>query len=294
MAQVEIDLKKLLVPIDFSPFSLAAADYARYIATHTGSKVYLIHVIETYKEHIALDLPVEIDLEDVVRQAVEKKLNEIVEEYFKPHGIETELILARGKIYRAIEKAIVDHGIGLVVMGTRGASVSFVEEPARAVLGSNAYRVVRTAPCPVMTIPRKKEPVQFKKIVLPLDVTKETTQKVGVAIRLAKLFGATIHAISVSSILDEYLHDTTRLRWLLEKVAEEIQQAGVPVVTHVLRHERVSKSVIDYAVSVDADLIIIMVRQERRWNEMIIGSTARSVIENSPIPVLSLKPVKRT
>ncbi len=287
-----LDLSSILVPIDFSEFSLAALEFARLFAEKAQSKVYLIHVIETYEYNVAIDLPIEIDIKQVIREGIEKKLSEVAEQYLKPFNIEYETIIAEGKIYKAIEKTVIDKGIGLVVMGTRGASVSFVEDPGRYVLGSNAYRVVRTAPCPVITLSKRKEPLQIKKIVLPLDVTKETTQKVGIAIQLAKLFNATIHAISVSSLWDEYLHDISRLKWLLDRVAEEIKREGIPVVTHMLRHDKVSKSVVEYADSADADLILIMVRQERKWNEMIIGSTARAVIENATVPVMSIKPVK--
>ena len=282
-----LNLDRILVPTDFSDISLAAIDYGREIARRAGAReVILFHAIEGYEYNVALGG--EKTISEAIKKGITDKLEEIRRE--KLGEVPSRVLVTEGKFYRTLEKVVVDEGIGLIVMGTHGASSVF-ESPSRYFLGSNAYRVVYAIPCPVITIRKPKETIDFKTVVLPLDVTKETTQKVGIAIQWAKIFGSTIHAISVTSFTDEYFHDLYRLEWVLKQVVREIEDEGINVVTHVLRFSRVAHAVIQYAESVNADLIMIMTRQERKWNELFLGSAARTVIERSSVPVMSIKPL---
>ncbi len=284
-----LNLRRILIPTDFSDISLDALEYGKVIARQAGSEeIILFHAVESFEYSSAITIEGQQAITEALQKGIQEKLEEIQKERLA--GFKSRLIVQPGRLYRVLEKVIAEEGVGLVIMGTHGAS-SLIESPQRFFLGSNAYRTVMAAPCPVITIRERKDPIQFKNVVLPLDVTKETTQKVGIAIQWAKLFGSTIHAISVTSFLDEYLHDIYRLEWVLNQVVQEIREHGISVVTHVLRYERVANAVIEYARSVDADLIIIMTRQERRWNEMFVGSAARTVIERSPIPVMSVRPL---
>ncbi len=76
----------------------------------------------------------------------------------------------------------------------------------------------------------------------------------------------------------------------LEEVSAEIKKAGVPVVTKVIRKEDIAQSVLDYAKEVTADLVIIMIRAESKLAEFTVGSSARDIISESAIPVLSIRP----
>ena len=278
---MKFNLKKILVPTDFSPHSLSALHYAAAMAKHSDAEVILLHVLENYSENTALSQV--INVTEAIKKAVTNKLTEIKNNNMDLWGIPISVRMETGKIHKVIIDLVDQGGVDLVVMGTHGSSG--IGNLEKYIVGSNAYRIVRVANCPVITVReevgRQEGGVKFGNIVLPLDTTKETKDKVKSAIKIAKVFKAKIHLISVGG---------PKLKEQLEEVGKKIILSGVPVVTKIIKGKDVSKAVVDYAAEVNADLIIIMTREESQLIEMTLGSNARKVVEQSMIPVLSIHP----
>lgn len=283
---LKFNLNKILVPTDFSEHSLSALHYAAAMAKHSDAEIILLHVMENYGDNVALNQV--INLTDTIKKAVNDKLMQIKTDNVNLWGIKITVRLETGKIHTAITDILAKEGIDLVVMGTHGSSG--IDSIEKYLLGSNAYRIIRVAECPVITVRESKGEVHFKKIVLPLDTTKETKGKVASAIKIAKVFGATIHIISVSTRWDEWRVGGDKMKKQFEEVSAEIQKAGVPVVTKVIRKDDIAESVLAYAQQVNADLIIIMTSAESKLAEFTVGSSARDIISESMIPVLSIRP----
>ncbi len=172
-------------------------------------------------------------------------------------------------------------------MGTNGAT-GFKSQ----FIGSNTMRVIKQSPCAVLTIRGKEHRPGCDKIILPLDLTKETTQKVEMAIDFAKMFNSTIYAVSILNTIDQAVIDP--LSKQMEEVAGEIQQSGVTceaaIVKTVKGEDSLPKAIIGYAEKMEADLIMIMTQQETDPTEYFIGSRAQTIINKSLVPVLSLLP----
>jgi nucleotide-binding universal stress UspA family protein len=287
---MKFNLKKILVPTDFSPHSLSALHYAAAMAKHSDAEVILLHVIENYADNTALSQV--INVTEAIKKAINDKLVEIKNNNMDLWGIPISVRLVNGKIHKVIIDMVEKEGVDLIVMGTHGSSG--IDNFGKYILGSNAYRIVRVANCPVITVrealEKKEGGVKFGKIVLPLDTTKETQDKVVSAIKIAKVFKATIHLLSISTRFDEATRSYEKLGKQLKAVAKQIEQEGVAVETKIIRNENITKAVIDYAEEIDADLIIIMTREESQLIEVTMGSNARKVIEQSNIPVLSIHP----
>jgi nucleotide-binding universal stress UspA family protein len=286
MTSLKFNLKRILVPTDFSDLSMTALRYAAAMAKHSDAKIMMLHVMQPY-EHAEI-LKKIIDFESVVQKAVEEKMHEISIKQSDLLGVPIHVKVVQGKVFEEIEKYATDESVDLIVMPTHGAGA--IGNLERFVLGSNAYRVVHISKAPVITLREAKEKVVFENIVLPLDMTKETKQKVDQAIKIAKVFGSTIHVISVTTFFDEYRYNLSEIRSQLLEVADKVVDSGVPAVTAMLRHDDIADSVIDYAKKHNADLVIIMTRQENKLNDLVIGSSARKVITECPVPVLSLRP----
>jgi nucleotide-binding universal stress UspA family protein len=286
MTSLKFNLKRILVPTDFSDLSMTALRYAAAMAKHSDAEIMMLHVMQPY-EHAEI-LKKIIDFESVVQKAVEEKMHEISIKQSDLLGVPIHVKVVQGKVFEEIEKYATDESVDLIVMPTHGAGA--IGNLERFVLGSNAYRVVHISKAPVITLREAKEKVAFENIVLPLDMTKETKQKVDQAIKIAKVFGSTIHVISVTTFFDEYRYNLSEIRSQLLEVADKVVDSGVPAVTAMLRHDDIADSVIDYAKKHNADLVIIMTRQENKLNDLVIGSSARKVITECPVPVLSLRP----
>jgi len=135
----------LLAPTDFSAGSAAAVEYALWLAGRTSATVIFYHVMEptVYSVDFALTRP---DLSTEVRQQANEMLRQLVEEA-RGRGISAEHVLAVGAPFAEIGRAAAERKADLIVMGTHGRTGL-----AHAVLGSTAERVVRLAPCPVLTV----------------------------------------------------------------------------------------------------------------------------------------------
>jgi nucleotide-binding universal stress UspA family protein len=139
-----IALKKILVPHDFSETSDAAMKYAVEIARTFGAKLHILHVSEKAVFEMATEFPLGLDmsLEDAVRERLLKIMTSVEQRELNP-----VFQVDSGTPYTEIVRYAKDCAIDLIVMGTHGRG--FV---AHAVMGSVAERVVRYAPCPVLTV----------------------------------------------------------------------------------------------------------------------------------------------
>jgi nucleotide-binding universal stress UspA family protein len=143
-----VPIKRILVPVDFSEASSAAAYYARSLARAFGASIDVIHVVGYSSLASAADMyvpPPQEYLDELDRQARER-----LERVFTPEDravFDTRLLLRRGDPVDEILQYAGEEPIDLIVMGTHGRT-GF----AHVVLGSVAERVVRKAPCPVLTV----------------------------------------------------------------------------------------------------------------------------------------------
>lgn len=272
---------KILVPIDFSEQSLIALSQSYNLAKKINAEVILLYVIEDVNPMVKMF----VKGLDEIRSAVSSNLKSLAEDKTKKTGLTISTIVEEGKIYSTINEVAQRIQATFIVMGTKGNEHS-------KFIGSNALKVVKTAPCPVITIKGKKHNDGCSKIVLPLDLTKETSDKVNKAIAFAKVFQADIYAISILMTGKEDVVSALKDQLILvKKYIEKNKVKCVAEMVKILKKEdKMSNAVTSYAKKNNADLIMIMTQQEKDFKEFFIGSQAREVINNSEIPVLSIQP----
>jgi nucleotide-binding universal stress UspA family protein len=172
----------------------------------------------------------------------------------------------------------------LVVTGTHGASV-FVE----FWIGSNANRIVSLSPCPVITIRGGVDIARpLSRIVLPIDSTTETRQKATFTGYLAKKHDAQVHILSI------YSNKVKAIRRNVDSYAEQVgkyfEEEGIKYLIANKEVDNVADGMIEYAKSVDANLISIMTQQETNTANLWMGPYAQQTVNRSPIPVLCIRP----
>jgi nucleotide-binding universal stress UspA family protein len=234
-------------------------------------------------EHIFTDN----SYEDPVRDQVQTRLDKLAGEVQQEAGVKVNTTIKKGKIYEEIVNVAEEIDAKFIIMGTHG-TVGLKKK----FLGSNASRVIKEANCPVITIKGREHHYGCKKIVLPLDLSRETKEKVDKAIELAGFFGSTIYIVSVVESDDEFL--INKLTRQMNQVKEVVELHNIPVYAEFVKGDDISEEIINYAEKIDADLIIIMTQQEIYWTEMFIGFAAQELINKSNIPVLSIRPQLRS
>lgn len=146
-------IKKVLVPIDFSDYSKNALKYAAEFSKHFKAKMYLIYVIEPiiYPADFSMG-QVAIPSTDIdITKRAEEELQNLVKNSIDP-SVEVETITKTGKPFVEINETAKEKDIDLIIMATHGHTG--VEH---MLFGSTAEKVVRKAPCPVLTL---REPIK--------------------------------------------------------------------------------------------------------------------------------------
>jgi len=140
--------KHVLVPVDFSEPSMRALQYAGSIAERYDASLHVVHVVPNpyIDDPAGLYLPLPINyVTDLVNHA-QRRLDELLAPGDRER-LRVKAIVKVGDPVRQVVAYAEGESIGVIVMGTHGRS-----GVAHLFLGSVAERVVRMAPCPVLTV----------------------------------------------------------------------------------------------------------------------------------------------
>lgn len=277
----------ILVPVDYSEQSIVALEQAVGLSRVFDSEIHVLNVIS---EEFSLAKLFNDDDKAEFASRAKAKLDEFISVKGKELNVKLHPIQVHGKIYNQIVNTADVINAQFIVMGTAGTSTL-----KKKFIGSNALRVVRESHKPVITIKGKHHRKGCQNIILPLDLTKETKEKVAKAVEFAKRFGSIIRVVSVLLTNDEFV--VNRLTRQLDQVKKFIEEQGVDCTAEIVRDTKggqsLSESVIDYANKSKGDLIMIMTQQEEDFTDFFIGSSAQGIINESDIPVLSIIPAPK-
>lgn len=149
---MELEIKKILVPVDFSEYSKMALDYSIEFSKRFSSELILIYVIEpiVYPSDFGLgQIPInQVDFE--IQSKAEEELKKLVDEKVPP-GIKASSIVRTGKPFLEIINAAQEFNCDLIIIATHGhTGIEHI------LFGSTAEKVVRKSPVPVLTVREKK------------------------------------------------------------------------------------------------------------------------------------------
>lgn len=302
-----IALRRILCPVDFSDHSKRALDHAVAIAAWYDAAVTVLHVSPVMPVAAYVSgsgMPAYAVLTPEARDALRESLCRFAghdagpaarREFEIAEGGTAETILARASALPA----------DLVVLGTHGRS-GF----ERWVLGSVAERVLRLAPCPVLTVPKaagEAAPILFRRIVCAIDFSDCSMYALDYATSLAQQADAQltiVHVIELPPDIPRELHETVRAgpRSLSEYIAlAEAEGRGrlddavagrvsAPVsVDKVLAAGKPYREILRVASERCADLLVLGVHGRGALDRLFFGSTTQHLVRQAACPVLTLR-----
>jgi nucleotide-binding universal stress UspA family protein len=272
-------MNNIVVAVDFSESSINAFLHALSIAQKCKTDLDLVWVRKSSEEKDKFDTGGDPTKE------VKVQFTDLIAKY-QPElpGNKISYKIRTGKVYKEIADEAKGSKAMLVVTGTHGASV-FVE----FWIGSNANRIVSLSPCPVLTIRGGIDVSRpLSRIVLPIDSTTETRQKATFTGYLAKKHNAQIHILSLYSTKAKAIRRNVDA--YAEQVAKYFEEEGIKYLIAHKEADNIADGMIEYAQSVDANMISIMTQQESTTANLWMGPYAQQTINRSPIPVLCIHP----
>lgn len=268
-------MKTIIVPLDFSDDSLYGLDMSLMLAQKTRADIQLIHVISkshgNNKEQVEKENELaKTKFEDILRKCREKGNINCTLSY----------TIKEGQVFKEIGDFSDKYEDVLTVLSTHGAS-GFEE----LFIGGNAYKIVSHSKNPVITVRGGKMSSNIENIVLPLDFTFQTREKVPYTVELAKQFGSKIHLLTLR--LSNLKSIEKKLHLYAGQVANYIDNHNVPFSVEHLKGSNLTDMTLDYSHSVNADLISIMTEQENNPSNLLLGNNAHQMINKTSVPVLS-------
>ena len=271
--------KNIVVGVDFSDCSLNALEHAVIIARKAHADITMV-----WANHLDYSKEIFSVEPENIGQEVQKRFEALIEKYQPGLAPKTGIHyrMEKGKVYKVICKVAEETNAFLVVIGTHGSS-GFEE----FWIGSNANRIVSASTRPILTIRAGVDSNKdLKIIVMPLDSTKITRQKLPITALLAGWFDAEIHIVGVfTSNVDNIRY---RVQDYVQQSETYLKENGIRYRSVFLEANNITETVLEYAKKVNANLISIMTEQETTTANLWLGPYAAQMVNHSPIPVLSV------
>ena len=273
-------MQPIVVAVDFSNTSIHCLEYAIPLANKVKSSIILVWV-----DKITTQESLYPDTSNQNRNEAKKRFEELIKQYGKKmaKGLKIEYKLRKGKIYHEVDSLATNVGALLIIAGAHG--ISGFEE---LWIGSNAFKIVTNASAPVITVRHDfKVTKTINSILVPIDSSPETMQKLPFIAQFAQYFKSEVHIVATHS---SHLKSIQRIA---EKNSREaarfFENNHLQFVQDSIVSNDITKAVISYAVEISADIIAIMTERETPMN-ILMGPQAQQLINQSPIPVLCIHP----
>jgi nucleotide-binding universal stress UspA family protein len=280
---ISINPKKILIPTDFSEISLRAIKHGVAIAKLFKGEIILLHV-QKKADLIDIILPaLRVADTHAITNFVKHKLEGLAFKLREEHDVKITAVVKFGNIPSQIYKFAEENGVNLIVMGTHGS-----DSTGDFLLGTNSYRVLNRSGIPVITVREDIGHGGFSNILIPIDSSEHSRQKVNSAIKIAEKFGARLHVLGLlGKHEDEYEY---KLNVILPQIKKLAGKKHVLCSAEIDRASNLTEKTLEYAEKVNADLIIIMSDENEGVSGFMFGNYTYQLINQSRIPVLSIQP----
>lgn len=263
--------KNLLVPTDFSKVADCAVNHATAVAKTIDGKINLLHVVSK-KDHM-----------DEALLKMKLLTGRLVKE--NP-GATYNPIIRVGNIFDDIAEVAEELQAELIIMGTHGM------KGMQFITGSRALKVVTSSATPFIIVQERGiKDSGYDDIVVPLDMSKETKQKLAVVGIMAQYFKSRVHLI-IPKESDEFIKNqiTRNLNYAKQFFSEK--QIEYTATVSEEDSGDFDDGIIRHASAINADLIAIMNLSANSLVAAFGSSYVQHIITNeAQIPALVINPI---
>jgi nucleotide-binding universal stress UspA family protein len=276
----EFNIKKILVPVDFSPASLNALDTAVALARRHRAGLLLLNVVETVGLSGMHAHNVD-EVTTVMTHHAEQELLALQHSVLERFLVPCEVACSGGIVSSVVLKTCAGSGADLIVMGTHGAG-GFRD----SFIGLNAFNVIKNAACPVLTIPPGKKFDTFKKILFPVRPLPSALEKYELMRSFIRREDASLKLLGLAV---DYEKEVDILKKLTNTIFERLKRDEVDASSYFKIGEHMEEEVLKIAGVIEADLIIITATIDSSYQQLFVSPYTQHIINHSRVPVLSVK-----
>jgi nucleotide-binding universal stress UspA family protein len=272
-------MKNILIPTDFSAFSKSAMRTGAYIASKTDATVHLLNVFQAPEDWNRLSVQQQQRFPEIEGRMVDSdmKLEKLSKEPLFT-GLDVRTTVLGGSAYRMIIDYAEKHKIDLIVMGAHG--MNELEGPF---IGSTAQKVVRVAPCLVLSVKRNFKPASLKKIVFPSNFAEPDLAKSFKYIKnFAQDIGAKVDFVHINTPYN--FHDTESTEKSMREFATPHRDLKPGF--FIQNDFTTEAGIVNVSKKIKANMVALVTHNRKGRSNYLLGVT-ETVLLHSDIPVLS-------
>jgi len=271
-------MKSIVVGIDFQNQSYSAMKFAVSMALKIDVKIVLVFVNKQHKAKDIFQRPAGKVVEEAERrfmELIDKYKDQLSSDYF-------EWKIVEGEIHEELELVASKSRAEIIVIGTHGRTST------RLFSTSGAFQIVEKCSIPVVTIKDgARISTDIKTILVPIDGSLESRQKVLYSVRMSRIFNAEIHMLAMyhtkTGSVIESINSYTK------QAAAYLERQSINFVVKSIETDDVVRTTINYCEEIDADLIASMSTQLSSTSNLWKGTYAEQIICKSHVPVLNIQ-----
>jgi nucleotide-binding universal stress UspA family protein len=298
--RTRISLKNILYATDFSPSAAAALPYVKGLAKQYGAKVHAVHV--RFPANYPIVTPEALPQMMAVAEEQSKAQEQQLEEMFADFA--HDVTISDGSPWptngTAISVALIDAAvqqkIDLIVLGTHGRT-----GVGRALLGSVAEEIFRTAPCPVLTVgphisQDTERRLKMKEVLYATDFSPESLAALPFAMSLAQEHAARLTLLHVVKAPEP--GDLVHAEQYAESIRRQLTalipgEAGLWCEPNVqVEQGNPAEKILETAIALGADLIVLGVRSaggHMGATTHLLRHTAHRIVTQAQCPVFTVR-----
>jgi len=275
-----IDMKRILVPTDFSDHAEYALRVAAQIAKANNSEIMLLHMLELpHQGSDAIGSGSAIPEIMFFKNKAIERLEELMDADFLK-GIEVSEIIQFEKAFEGILAVSKKNDVDFIVMGSHGAS-GFQE----LFIGSNTEKVVRFSDVPVLVIKNDTSKFNASNFVFASDFSEEIKAPFAKVAALAKTFNSHLDLVMINT------PNSFKPTHVAESIMNEfVKGFNLPkFALHIYNDVNVEKGILNFANAVNADLIGMCTHGRTGFSHFFNGSISEDLVNHTVRPVVTFK-----
>lgn len=275
-------MKRILVPIDFSPTAEKAFRFALDIATKAKGTVTLYHVytpvespfIDTGQKSKQYNTQTETNLVKRLQRLKKKVTADNVD-------VPVSTVLGRTPIIDNILGFAEDNQIDLIVMGTQGGSGL-----KKAIVGSVAGRIIENSDVPVLLVPEKFEWKEPEQIVFSANYQKTDKQALSLILSLAKLYAAKVIIVHLYDVFAMDEKEKTKFETYAYTMQKEFNKFNLKF--QLLKTSSVTETMENLYKKIPYDMVAMVRRKKTFMERFFLKSFTKNMayITNQPLLVV--------
>lgn len=274
-------ISTLLVAVDFTEKSNNAVRMAVHIAARHEARVILFHNITN---HTIIDRTgkqvIGADIIDENYKKTEQALADIQTSLQTQYpDLQFKTIIKNDSLVHGINNIIGNEDVDLVICGSSGQ-----QNFAQLLLGSLSYQILTEVNCSVLLVPEKCSKYSFDKILVPVRVLEDLTDKIELSVAIAKKNKGIISLLGISNE-----DDILKIREAYQRIKKNLAIRSQEYDSQFLLTHDKATQISKFSQDDNADIIILNYKDEDSWKSFFLENFFKQIINYTDIPLLFLK-----